>query len=234
MSRAILVGIVGGICTGKSTVAGEFAKAGVPVISGDVMGHLTLEDEGVVKSITSKFGKGIITSEGRVDRTKLSDIVFSDRNKLRMLNDIIARPIIEGISRKISETEGRGDELIVVDAALIYEWGIEENYDIIIMMIAHSERRLRWVIERFNIDNAGAKRRLEIHREIENRILLSKRLPDYIISNDGDLSLLRERAKSIIKEVILLSELYSKGLVKDIGRAQNKGLQRKVRKNPRA
>ncbi|MGQ9706000.1 MAG: dephospho-CoA kinase [bacterium] len=233
MNDLVRIGIVGGICTGKSTVAGEFAKAGIPVISGDEMGHITLEDNIVIERIKSKISNNII-KDGSIDRSLLADIVFSDWYKLKILNEILLPHINVGISKKEREFKSQGAKTVVLDAALIYEWEIECLYDIIIMTIAPYERRLKWIQMRFNIDEKRAMKRLEFHREIEARILNSKRLPDYIISNDGDLPLLKERANSIVKEVKLLSELYSKGFVKDFGGAQNKRLQRKVRKNPRA
>jgi len=234
LNRIVRIAIVGGICTGKSTVADVFALSGLPVISGDEVGHQVLENSSIIKNIISRFGNSMITNDGKIDRTKLSNIVFSNRDKLRILNEIIKPQITIRIVRKLRELKNLGEKAVVVDAALIYEWGTEKLYDIIIMTIAPNERRLRWIMERFNIDRANAHRRLEIHRDIEGRILLSERLPDYIISNDGNMSLLREKAKNISGEVKILSELYSKGLVKDIGRAQDKGLQRKVREYPRS
>ena len=101
-----IIGILGGIGSGKSTVAGQFAKLGCKVIDADAIAHELLERTDVIQKVKASFGQAILNSEGKIDRSKLGKIVFGDPAKISILNEIIhplvlarTEALIKGIPR---------------------------------------------------------------------------------------------------------------------------------------
>ena len=90
-----VIGIIGGICSGKSTVAAQFEKLGCAVIDADKLAHDALFEPSVKKKITELFGDQILDSKGDIDRKKLGQLVFSDKNELSSLNMIIHRVVLD-------------------------------------------------------------------------------------------------------------------------------------------
>ena len=97
-----IIGILGGIASGKSTVAAEFAKLGCKIIDADEIAHELLDEPNVRSKIISYFGNRILGPEGKIDRNKLGDMAFSDAVKLSELNNII-HPVV--LNMVISNTE---------------------------------------------------------------------------------------------------------------------------------
>jgi dephospho-CoA kinase len=90
-----IIGILGGIGSGKSTVAAEFAKLGCKVIDADKIAHELLKKEAVRDKIVSLFGRAILDSAGKIDHRKLAEVVFGDADKLSSLNKIIHPLVLE-------------------------------------------------------------------------------------------------------------------------------------------
>ena len=90
-----IIGILGGICSGKSTVAAEFAKLGCEVVDADKIAHELLEKKAIREKIVGLFGETVLDSAGKIDPKKLADIVFVDTNKLSSLNSIIHPFVLE-------------------------------------------------------------------------------------------------------------------------------------------
>ncbi|RLC40809.1 MAG: dephospho-CoA kinase [Candidatus Coatesbacteria bacterium] len=209
MGRPFLIGITGPICTGKSTIADAFSDKSIPVVSGDNIGHRILNQQGIINRLVEELGDSI-RDDGGIDRKKLSEMVFEDETKMNLLNEIVHPPLLDEMWNEIDRSHREGNEIIVVDASLIYFWGIEKRFNIIITALAPPNKRIGWIEKRFNIDRAGALKRLNFHLKIETQILNAKRRPDFVIANDNDLSTLKERAEQIVKEVMLIYGLYNK------------------------
>ena len=98
-----IIGILGGICSGKSTVAAEFAKLGCAVIDADKIAHELLEDKTVKDKVVASFGGDILDSAGKIDRRKLADIAFTDGDKLSLLNSIVHPPVLARAEQLIKQ-----------------------------------------------------------------------------------------------------------------------------------
>ncbi len=137
-----VVGLIGGIGSGKSRVAAEFARRGAVIIAGDQLGHEALRQPAAKEEIVRRWGNRVLDDNGEIDRRKLGRVVFADRAELKTLEAIsfpwIERGIEEGIRRARAD---EGVALVVLDAAILLEAGWNRFCDRIVYV--HTPRALR-------------------------------------------------------------------------------------------
>ncbi len=138
-NTSIVVGITGGIGSGKSSVARIFAGEGFPVISTDNRAkELMISDEKIIKRLTGRFGSEIYNPDGSLNTNLLSQKVFGKTeehsNNLQYLNSVIHPVVIEDMIETVSSYESKGERLIFVESALIYEAGLEDGFDYVIVV----------------------------------------------------------------------------------------------------
>ncbi|MCS7044796.1 MAG: dephospho-CoA kinase [Gemmataceae bacterium] len=142
-THAPILGVVGGIGSGKSTVAAEIAKHGGCVIAGDALGHEVLRRPEVIAQIAARFGREVLAPDGSVDRRRLGAIVFADGQQLRSLQAIVFPYIGLRIREEIAAARQRPDtRLIVLDAAVMLEAGWSDVCDKVIFVDAPPATRL--------------------------------------------------------------------------------------------
>ncbi len=146
----MVVGLTGGIACGKTTIAKRFVELGAEVIDVDAIGHNLLKnDPSVYKKIVEEFGCDILNEKGEIDRSKLGQIVFSDYEKLKILNQIVHPPLIEitkeMIAKLIAEDKNR---IVLVDAALLIELGLTYMVDKVILAYADENTQIQRLIQR--------------------------------------------------------------------------------------
>lgn len=194
----MLIGLTGGIGSGKSTVADIFNKYGFPIIDSDKIARDVVEpNEEAWKKIVQYFGKGILNSDKTLDRKKLGEIIFQDPEKREELNQI-THPII--ISRILAEAEAlqKKYEHIIVDVPLLYESNSENLFDLIIVVYVDKSTQLQRVIERDKIGQALALAKIDAQLSLE----IKKDKADFVLYNDGDLEKTKQQVEAII-EIIL-------------------------------
>ena len=122
-----VVGLTGGIGSGKSTVAGILEELGATILSADLAGHeVYAAGRPAWHEIVDTFGRGVIATDGSIDRVKLRDIVFSDPKQLARLNAITHPRMKELMREKLEELERQGIEIVVLEAALLYDAGWDD------------------------------------------------------------------------------------------------------------
>jgi len=126
----MVIGITGNTGSGKTIIAGFFRQWGGYVISADRMGWEVLLDDRVIEKLRGIFGDGII-KDGKVDRKKLGDIVFEDQEQLLKFNKIVHPTLLLELRETIKNCK---KDIVIVDAALILEWGIKDWFDYIILV----------------------------------------------------------------------------------------------------
>jgi dephospho-CoA kinase len=196
--KLLIVGLTGGIASGKTEVADELARLGARVIDADeITRQVTLPGMSVYKALIEAFGRGIIDENGTINRLALSRIVFEDDKKRKLLNSIIHPEIFKTISREIN-TYARDLQIqdvpgIVVDAALIVDVGISGIFDLIILVTADEDVRLSRMLDKRGMSGEEGRAR------IESQVPEAKRLEsaDIVIDNNGDI----EQLRSIVAEV---------------------------------
>ena len=141
--RKPIIGILGGICSGKSTVAAEFAKLGCKVIDADKIAKNLLDREDIKGIIADLFGGSIIDPAGKIDSRKLADIVFADTEKLSSLNEIIHPLVLSRAEQLIEEYNRQNDvKAIVLDMPLLAEVGWDKRCDRLIFVDCGRQNRL--------------------------------------------------------------------------------------------
>jgi dephospho-CoA kinase len=183
----MLVGVTGNTGTGKTEICALFKTLGAHLISCDELGWEVLKEPHIIKQITEKFRA--VVEKGKVNREKLGAIVFGDRDKLKIFNEIVRPELLKKLKGAI---ELLGKEIVVVDGALIFEWKIEHWFDYVILLIsALEEKKKRLKIKGLN--EAVIMGRLDSQAD-SNRFV---KYSDFIIENDGDLNSLKDNARWI-------------------------------------
>ena len=141
--RKPIIGILGGICSGKSTVAAEFAKLGCKVIDADKIVHNLLDKEDIKGRITELFGGSVTEPSGKIDSRKLADIVFADTEKLSLLNEIIHPLVLSRAEQLIKKYNDQNQvKAIVLDMPLLVEVGWDKRCDRIIFVNCERQNRV--------------------------------------------------------------------------------------------
>jgi dephospho-CoA kinase len=190
----LTVGLTGGIGTGKSTLARFLGVRGAEVIDADAIGRLALEPgEHAWRAVVNQFGNEILVpSSMEIDRRKLADIVFNDRNKLVVLNQIVHPVIVSGVADWLETLQGT-EAIVVIDAALIVEIGLHENVDVLVVVSADREVRERRVMAGRSMTVAEVRARMAAQEEPEQLIAKA----DIVVVNNGTLAELEQEADSL-------------------------------------
>ena len=194
-----LIGIVGGIAAGKSCVAAEFGKLGCAVIDADAVAYAVLEDDPVRDEIIRQFGPGALNETGRIDRTKLGNIVFADGEKLAMLNRIIHPRVFQRIEALLARYgHDAGVRAVVLDMPLLFEVGWAQRCDRIVFVHCTQERR--W--ERAKRTRGWTGQEVKNRENFQISLDTKKTLADNTIDNNSEFSTLVRQIKFIFSDVV--------------------------------
>jgi dephospho-CoA kinase len=185
MKRAfLLVGLTGGIATGKSTVAALFRELGAVVIDADALAREVVEPgEPALAAIAAEFGPNVLTGDGRLDRKALGAIVFADADKRRRLEALTHPPIRERFHRQLEALAARGFRgLVLFDAPVMIESGNYKNMDRLVVVIADEASQLARLQARDGLERHEAARRVGSQMPLAEKA----KLADYVIDNSGD------------------------------------------------
>lgn len=191
----LLVGLTGGIATGKTTICNIFDRLGAYTIEADGLGHEVIEIPLIKKRILDEFGRDILDEDGKIDRQKLADRVFISEERIEALNELTHPVISKKIHKKLDylqETDYPG--IVVVEAALLPEWDLLEELDFLIIVEAPVWRRRKRLVNKRGYSKDGAERRIEA-TEIDEEDL-SQHI-DFIIENIGTLDELRPKVVKV-------------------------------------
>ncbi|MBQ7605894.1 MAG: dephospho-CoA kinase [Firmicutes bacterium] len=199
-----IIGLTGGIGTGKSTVSAYLKKQGIEVIDADKIAHdIVAVGEPALREIAAAFGHGILNVDGSLNRKALSSIVFNQPTEREKLEAITSNRIITIIENRIEALRDNADmadysdvQMVVIDAPLLFESGLNRLCDEVWVVDAEREVRIQRAIER---DKTG---REEIVARINSQIDADEALAkaDHIITNSGTLSALYKQIDNLLKE----------------------------------
>jgi dephospho-CoA kinase len=194
-----VVGLTGGIASGKSTVARVLREAGLPVIDADALGHMVLEPGGAAyDEVLDAFGPGILGADGAaIDRQRLGALVFDDPERREVL-ERITHPAITALARRGLELiEERGEHLAVYEAALLVETGMHRALSGLVVVSCSLENQLERVTARDGLEPAAAAARIASQYPLGEKLAAA----DWIIENDGTFEELRARTLAVVGEL---------------------------------
>lgn len=191
----MIIGLTGGIASGKSTVSKIFRELGAEIIDADIKAKEISEREDVIKEIGNIFGKEVINSEGKIDRLKIKEIVFNNKEKLKKLNDLIHPKVMEEF-KKIKENTGKND-IIIFDVPLLFESGMDKMCDKIILVFTDKKIQIKRMLERDGITEELAEKIIDSQMSLEEKLNKSQ----IHLENNGTLEDLREKSETIYREL---------------------------------
>lgn len=186
-----VIGLTGGIASGKSTVSQILKQKGIPIIDADVIAREIVEiGQPALQEIKDAFGQKVINQDGSLNRGALAKIVFFNKEKLEKLNNIMHKRIIEKISNTIEVYRKKTvHPMIVVDAALLIELNMIALVDEVWLIAVNKDIQLARLIKRESLSTEEAIHRMNTQMSIEEK----KEHADIIIDNNRDLDDLRKQ-----------------------------------------
>ena len=190
-----VIGLTGGIASGKSTVAARLRERGVPVIDADQVAREVVEPgEPALDSLRQTFGDGIIQPDGALDRKALGAIVFADPQKLMVLNAITHPAIMARVGQRLVELRREGHRWVVYEAALVIENGLAPGMRTLVAVVCDPERQVERVMARDGLDEGQARQRLAAQTDNATR----EAQAEFVLRNDGTLDALLVAADAMI------------------------------------
>jgi dephospho-CoA kinase len=201
-----VLGLVGGIGSGKSTVAGLLKELGGYVIDADQFGHEALRQPDVRERIFARWGQQVLEEEGEVSRRKLAGIVFADSAERRALQDLVF-PWIEGrIREEIERASGDARaRFIVLDAAILLETGWGKACDAIVFVAAPRDIRLKRIAAKRGWSEKEVETREQAQFSLDDKAARAQ----YTIDNAGDLAQTRLQVEALLRHLRLTPQAHS-------------------------
>ncbi len=191
--RAVLVGLTGGMGSGKSTVLAMFAQKGAFTLDADAIVRDLLRDKKILKQIRVAFGSGVFDSSGHLDRKALATVVFASVRKRKRLERLLHPRVRETIWRSI-EKKNRG--VWVIDIPLLYESKWQRKLDAVIVVDATLASRLRR-LKRRGFSPSDSKKRIAAQMSLARKV----RLADFVVNNNGSIQQTRKQVDEIWKQI---------------------------------
>jgi len=194
-----IVGILGGVGSGKSTVAAEFVKLGCKVVDADKIAHDLLEKKAVGEKTIDLFGEIVLDSTGKIDSKKLADIVFADADKLSSLNKII-HPLVLGRAEELIKQYNSQNEVkaIVLDMPLLVEVGWAKRCDKLIFVDCKRQLRVDRAKKMGVFDENQLKIRENFQISLDNKVAIA----DNTVDNNSDFSALARQVTDIFSYIM--------------------------------
>ena len=194
---ALIIGLTGGIASGKSTIANMLKNEGITVIDADVESRLAVEQgEEAYDHIVNHFSKSILLEDGSINRAKLGEIIFNIKEERMKLNEIVHPAVRKRMLQKKESAENNGEAIIIMDIPLLYESKFTELVDKTLLVFVDEDIQLQRLMERNHYSKQEALARIHSQMPLAEK----KRLADVVIDNNGSLEKTELQLKSVLSE----------------------------------
>ena len=198
----MIVGLTGGIGTGKSTVSRKLRERGYPVIDLDVISREVIEYPEVIDELVRNFGIEILESQNNISgkksisRNKLRQTVFKEEKKVSVLNSIMHPPIVEEMRRQVENLK-KNYKTVFVEVQLLFEAKLEKEFDLTVLVYADKKTQLERVLKRDGRSEGEVQQIINAQMDMTEK----RRLSNYIIENNGDSEMLDLEIEKFIKKL---------------------------------
>lgn len=198
----MIVGLTGGIGTGKSTVSRKLRERGYPVIDLDVISREVIEYPEVIDELVRNFGNEILENQNNtsgkksISRNKLRQTVFKEEKKVSVLNSIMHPPIVEEMRKQIEKLR-KSYKTVFVEVQLLFEAKLEKEFDIIVLVYADKKTQLERVLKRDGRSEGEVQQIINAQMDMTEK----QRVSNYIIENNGDSEMLDLEIEKFIKKL---------------------------------
>ncbi|HHW49214.1 MAG TPA: dephospho-CoA kinase [Clostridiaceae bacterium] len=198
MVLLMVIGITGGIGSGKSTVSKILRDLGAKVIDADrISREVTAKGKKAYDEIVDTFGSGVLNEDGELDRKKLADIVFNDQEKLKLLEGIVHKYVIEEIEKRVNAAKNEwSSDIIVLDVPIPVKRGFIDLVDQVWVVTCDMETRIKRIMERSGYTYEEAVKRINSQMKEDEYL----KIADEVLVNNGSIEELENSvAKLYIK-----------------------------------
>jgi dephospho-CoA kinase len=207
-----VIGLTGGIGSGKSTVSRFLAELGAVVIDADKVSHEAFKQgTELYKQVVSAFGKEVLTPEKEIDRARLGEIVFADAGALARLNSLVHPMVYKLVKSQLDKYRRRGEKVVVLEVPLLIdvlsskkagEPALINEVDEVWVTVASEDNILKRLKKRGGMADSESLARIRSQLPAEERL----KYADVIITNDGDISGLRDQVEKLWRGLLLDTE----------------------------
>ena len=207
--KFLLVGLTGGIATGKSMVSALLRQLGCEIIDADLLAREVVEPgRPAWTTIVAEFGQDVVTGDGALDRKRLGAIVFANPERRRRLEAITHPAIRERFQARLDELAEHGfTGIVVFDAAVMIESGNYKNMDRLVVVVTDEPTQMSRLQGRDGTDDAEGRRKIASQMPLSEKA----KLADYVIDNSGDRHATAEQVRRVF--AALMSELEARSAV---------------------
>jgi dephospho-CoA kinase len=194
---SLVLGLTGGIASGKSTVSHWLAEYGYPIVDADVIARQVVAPGTIgLRQLATLFSPAILTADGALDRQKLGRIVFADRRQLAQLTAVTGPLIRQEINRQLVALKHAKKELIVLDVPLLFEGHYQQNADLTMVVYVDGSTQLQRLMIRNHLDEVAAKQRI-----VSQWPLIAKRqMADIVIDNNDSLAATKQQVVKFLTQ----------------------------------
>ena len=195
----LIVGLTGGVASGKTAVSGVLKEEGAYIIDADqIARELVQPHQPAWNELVRTFGEEILQEDRSIDRKKLADRVFADPNQRKLLDQILHPLITEEMDRRTKEIGQKNPQaIVVIDAPLLIEVGYHRQVDKVMVVTSTQAQQVERLKGRDGISFEEALRILSSQMPIEEKV----KLADFVIRNEGSLAEVRKRTKEVFREL---------------------------------
>lgn len=193
-----LVGLTGGIASGKSTVAAILRRLGAEIINADELAREVVSPGAEAwQEIVKEFGSAVLQEDQAIDRRKLREVIFNDPDARKKLEAIIHPRVRALAEKKIRAFEAAGSAVVIYEVPLLFETQIHHWIRPVILVACDVERQKSRIQERDLLTAAEAQKHIDAQMSLEDK----RRLADYTIENNGGLAELEVQVKAVLEKI---------------------------------
>ncbi|MDW7644308.1 MAG: dephospho-CoA kinase [Desulfuromonadales bacterium] len=198
----MVVGVTGGIATGKSAVVEQFRQLGAAVISADELAReIVRPGEEALVRLVARFGQDILQADGTLDRKALAEIIFADPAARQDLNRITHPAIARLAADRIASLQRQGETLVIYEAPLLFEAGAESRVDRIVVVTAPAAVQRRRLMARDGLDDQAAQARIAAQMPLADKV----RRADFVVENAGSIDDLAAQVRELYGRLLRLA-----------------------------
>lgn len=190
-----VVGLTGGIASGKSTVSQMLRQVGLPVVDADqVVRHLQQPGQVGLTALVNQFGQQILTVDGRLNRAALGQMAFSDDHVRQQLNQVMQPLIRETIMDQLTSFKQQGVPAVILDAPLLFEEHYDQDCDLVVVVSLDHDKQVQRLMRRNGYSKAAAEERIAAQWPLEKKTARA----DIVLDNNGTRQQLQQQVAKLV------------------------------------
>lgn len=192
---SLVIGLTGGIASGKSTVSTMLKEMNITVVDADIEArHAVMKGEPAYFKIIEEFGADILLDNGEIDRQKLGSIIFHQAEKRQMLNEIVHPEVRKRMINQAENAKKNGEAVVVLDIPLLFESKLTYMVDKTLLVFVDAETQLQRLIARNNLSVEDAEARIRSQLPLSDKV----KLADAVIDNNGSIEDTKKQLNQVL------------------------------------